>query len=166
MSWLLTGLVYVGRSAPIMQSFEQKFGKTVSKQYLSELRNDPVNRELFEKMANEYEKGMTREYLSSKRKRVNALTEIYEIAMDYKAYKLAKECITAIDEIMENSNRRGNLAILQFKQVNNYADMPLSEIRKEKVRLLKQLEDVKMISGNIEIDDSSTIEVENVEESQ
>lgn len=108
---------------------------------------------------------MSREYLSSKRRRVGALTEIYEIAMDYKAYKLAKECITAIDDVMENANRRGNLAILQFKQVNHYADMPLSEIKREKLRLLEQLEGVKMISGQI-INAESSTEVENGETDQ
>ena len=161
MTFLLTALVYVGRSRPIIEEFEARFGKTVSKQYLSDLRNDKDNLEVFEEIQKTFEKGMSREYMASKRRRVSAMTEIYEISMEYKAYKLAKECISAIDDMMENTNK-GNLAIIQFKQYNQYADMPLKDIRTEKVRLLKMLENAKMINKDSNIEDS-TIEVKNGE---
>jgi hypothetical protein len=164
-SFLLTSLVIVGRPAPIQKMFEDKFGKTISRQYLHQLKTDPKYVGTLQKVRDEYERGMTREYMSSKRRRVAAMTEIYEIAMDYKAYKLAKECITAIDDMMENAQKRGNLQIIQFQQTNQYANMPLDEIRKEKVRLLQEFEHVKMINEE-KNNDNSTIEVKSVEENQ
>jgi hypothetical protein len=127
------------------------------------MKNDQRNLPLFDKIQREYERGLSREYMSSKRKRVAALTEIYEIAMEYQAFKLAKECVVAIDDIIENAKTRGNIQIFQFKQVNQYADMPIKEIKKERVRLLKELEHVKMDNGQEKIDESQNLEVENGE---
>ena len=146
--FLLTAIVYLGRPKLINKEFQDKFGKTVTKQTLLHMKTDPKNEHIFEEVRRSYERKFSNEYLSSKRRRVAAITEIYEYCMDAGALREAKDCVKTIDDMIENQKNKGT-TIFAISQTNQYADITLPEIKAKKLELLKQLEAVKINKGEL-----------------
>lgn len=158
---MLYGIVYVGSPTLISRAFEEKFGEPFSAQYVAVIKSSPKYEQRIKQIKDKYERGMFVEALSSKRRRVAAISEIYDWCQEDQAdsdsmlrfkKSLAKDCVMAVDAILDNK-RSTEFNVLNLTQNNSFAEWSLKDIRREKAKLLEKLEGVKI--KDIEVKEDS-----------
>lgn len=148
-SWLLHSLVTIGNIREIVTEFKKKFGKSVSTHWLYQMQNSDKYQESLERIRSQYDRELTKEYLTSPRKRISELTKIYEKACRNDDLKLASDQVMRIHEILVGNHKSGDTTINYYQQNNEYVNMTLEDIRKEQAKVLKRLEN--SMSGVVEI---------------
>jgi len=134
-------LIHVGRIVKIRENFEEKFGISISRDKIYDIKKNKEYEATYIKLKEEYEKGLAKEYMVSKRNRISAKTEIYEEAMEKGNLAQASKEVKDIDDMLE---KRATFGVSgENVQINLYQDMKLDEIREEKLKLLEKLEKLK-----------------------
>ena len=145
LEFLLTHIAQVGRNSEVMKLFHDRFGKTVTLQYLIWLTNESKFKDAIKTIREDFSRNlMTSSYLANKRIRVERYTDIYEKAMDLADYKLASSILSSIREEVEP--KAGSFNFINVNQSNEYYSMTLDDIRRKKAEVLERLERKKITS--------------------
>ncbi len=142
--WLLWALVYIGNRAMIMDEFERRFEKTISKQKIDDVQNEPEHQPKLEDIRTTHDKELHMEYLASKRSRLKEYTELYERAKHDGKWRDAAGILKNVDEMFAPKSMGGDINLLALQQNNHYVEMPLEEIEKKKLELLDKYSHVMM----------------------
>jgi len=155
-TFILSQIISTNNYNNILKAFYERFNKTISKQTIYNLKVSKKYEVILDKLQTEYDRQIAKEYLASPRRRVSALTTIYEKALDKEDLKLASEQVMKINEIILGKYAGGDMNIY-FQQNNQYSQMTLPEIRAEQLKVLKMIGDVKMIVDKKNNDLSETV---------
>ena len=150
LDWLMQAIVHIGLGSKIREQYREKFNDDVSLFTIQDIKKRKNLQPKFERIRAQYERGLAKEFLASKRYRISLLQEVLDIAMLKKDYRLVKEIIKTADDMMEVGKRKDMNVFQVFQQHNNYATWPIHKIREERARLLSELEKNKVETLNKE----------------
>ena len=121
----------------IMEELYLKSGKRVKNNYADYYRNSSTWQSYIEKKRQEYESMISEEQFSSKRNRVQELTDIYfKAKKDPDSLSLAAHVLEQIRGEIEGKSS-GGIQITQYNQYNAMSDEDLRKIIAENTRFLE-----------------------------
>ena len=133
--FLLQAIVHIGRPSEIVRQFQEKFGISVSKDWVKKLKHLEKYRPRLQQIRSEFEKGIQTEWLVSKRNRVRALTELFEKACEKGDLESARKNLVEIRTEIEG--KVGDAYFMAIQQNNEYINMTVPELKNE-IRLLSK----------------------------
>jgi len=152
--WILYNLVHIGFQRKIKEQFLEKWGVEISQPLVSYYLNNDKFQPKLKRIREKFESEVSKEPLASHRTRISLVGQLLETAMDNKNFKLATECIRLAKDLEEGTKRIPSYQFFNFNQ-NNYGELTLEDIRKEKYRLWDQMYRVKMKMEQKYLADSS-----------